>query len=429
MFCKNIFALVLLCTSFSGHAADSSQSYQEEFVFLKTQLSALKARRTQTMGRLNALNERLSAKVFSLGGEVSRLQGQNEGLKTRLSKFDENRSSKDLLMKKTEVVSSQMREFVNGKAIGNEIATDWSIEDVNLFILGFLQKGAGLYSETSLVYNKKGEKTKQDTINLGHVASFAKNKEGGLTPLTASADKKDLFLSDDKVDDFTMATAGSLALTKVILKEGGVQTKAPSLSSVLREKLKAGGAVGYIIILLGFVGLGIAFIRFSLIRSYNVLDDSGIRQVVQKIQNGELETAKSLLGTQTANPLTRFVEKLISYRHKSNEVYEAIVIDEISQVQSKVSKYGPYLIVLAAVAPLLGLLGTVTGMIGTFDMITVHGTGNPKLLSGGIKEALVTTQMGLIVAIPCILAGNYLSSRALKVVSKFEEVASTLPKV
>lgn len=412
-----------LMFSNSSFAADTDASYQQEFVFLQTQLASLKSRRSKTNERLKSLNASLKNEVFSLGDQVARLRTKNESLKTRLSKFDENRSDKEMVLKKTEVVSSQMRDFVSN----HQNASEMAVEEVNLYILGFLNKGAVLGSSKGKAYNQAGKKVDVEILSLGHIAAFSKTQEG-LVPLAASADKKDLFLTDETVDTFDSKAAGLVSST-VVLKEGGVQAKAPTLISVLKEKLESGGAVGYIIIILGFVGLGIAFIRYSLIRSFNVLDESGIRQVVLKIQSGDLESAKSILGSQSSNPLTRFVEKLISSRHKSDEVYEAIVIGEISRVQSKVSKYGPYLIVLAAVAPLLGLLGTVTGMIGTFDMITIHGTGNPKLLSGGIKEALVTTQMGLIVAIPCILAGNYLSSRALKVVSKFEEVASTLPKI
>jgi biopolymer transport protein ExbB len=422
MFCKALISLSFLFCSAVSFAADTDASYQQEFIFLKTQVAALKSRRAKTVSRLQSLNSSLKKEVFTLGDQVSTLRTKNESLKTRLSKFDENRSDKDMVLKKTEVVSSQMRDFVNNHVD----AANMPVEEVNLFVLGFLKKGAALTEEKGFAYNEAGKKVKVQILNVGHIAAFAKTDKG-LEPLAASADKKDLFLTGEQTLDFNDADQG-LVTSTVVLKEGGVQAKAPTLTSVLKEKLKSGGAVGYIIILLGFIGVGIAFIRYSLIRSYNVLDDSGIRDVVKRIQMGELETAKTILGTQNANPLTRFVEKLISFRHNSDEVYEAIVIEEISKVQSRVSKYGPYLIVLAAVAPLLGLLGTVTGMIGTFDMITIHGTGNPKLLSGGIKEALVTTQMGLIVAIPCILAGNYLSSRALKVVSKFEEVASTLPK-
>jgi biopolymer transport protein ExbB len=79
--------------------------------------------------------------------------------------------------------------------------------------------------------------------------------------------------------------------------------------------------------------------------------------------------------------------------------------------------------VIAAVSPLLGLLGTVTGMIGTFDIITEFGTGDPKLLSTGISEALVTTKFGLVVAIPLLLVGNLLSSWGLRTKNGLERAA------
>jgi len=79
--------------------------------------------------------------------------------------------------------------------------------------------------------------------------------------------------------------------------------------------------------------------------------------------------------------------------------------------------------VVAAVAPLLGLLGTVTGMIATFDIITEFGTGDPGMLSGGISEALITTQLGLVVAIPAVLLGNLLKGRADAIEGRIERDA------
>ena len=78
---------------------------------------------------------------------------------------------------------------------------------------------------------------------------------------------------------------------------------------------------------------------------------------------------------------------------------------------------------IAAVSPLLGLLGTVTGMIQTFDVITEFGTSDPKLLSGGISTALVTTELGLIVAIPCLLLGNLLGGWADRIKDDMEKAA------
>ena len=75
----------------------------------------------------------------------------------------------------------------------------------------------------------------------------------------------------------------------------------------------------------------------------------------------------------------------------------------------------------AATAPLLGLLGTVTGMINTFNMITVFGTGDPKMLAGGISEALITTKFGLIVAVPALLMHAFASRKAKGVLANMEE--------
>ena len=81
------------------------------------------------------------------------------------------------------------------------------------------------------------------------------------------------------------------------------------------------------------------------------------------------------------------------------------------------------ILMIAGVAPLLGLLGTVTGMIQTFDVITEFGTSDPKLLAGGIAVALVTTEQGLIVAIPCLLLGNLLSGWADRIKDDMEKGA------
>ena len=88
--------------------------------------------------------------------------------------------------------------------------------------------------------------------------------------------------------------------------------------------------------------------------------------------------------------------------------------------EARLDRFGALTLVIAAVAPLLGLLGTVTGMISTFDVITEFGTGNPKLLSGGISEALVTTELGLCVAIPVLLLGNLLNGAAHRMKNMLE---------
>ncbi len=415
---------ILISALFFGSVAFSAEtnSYQEEYVFLKNQLEALKNRKKKSIGNLKKLENSLNTEIQSLGLDVARVESQNEILKSQISTFDENRTNEERNVKRVEIVQEQMKEFASKK--NKDLGT---VAELNKFMLNYLQKGAGEFSYKGDAYNSKGVKEEGEIYALGHVASYFV-AEDGYIPLATNSSKTGLVFTDAKVSKEDMLNASTeIRMMQVSLKEGEL-VKEKKLGVVLNEKLDAGGAVGYVILFLGLLGIGIAFIRYNLIRVYTDFREDDISEIVAHIQNGKIDAAKKALYEQKTSPLNQFVDLLLSCRHKTDEVYEAIVVGEISRIQSRVSKYGPYLLVLAAVAPLLGLLGTVTGMIGTFDMITVHGTGNPKILSGGIKEALVTTQMGLIVAIPCILVGNYLSSKAFKVVNKFEELASVIPK-
>lgn len=91
-------------------------------------------------------------------------------------------------------------------------------------------------------------------------------------------------------------------------------------------------------------------------------------------------------------------------------------------MQSRVSSLLPVIAITAATSPLLGLLGTVSGMIQTFNLITVFGSGDPKPLAGGISEALITTLFGLVVAIPALILHAFLSRRGQGIVQTTERL-------
>ncbi|MFW5752488.1 MAG: MotA/TolQ/ExbB proton channel family protein [Planctomycetota bacterium] len=131
------------------------------------------------------------------------------------------------------------------------------------------------------------------------------------------------------------------------------------------------------------------------------------REVFALCERGEVAAAHALVAGGSS-PTERVLaagtrEGALGHQAREAEL-EAALLREEPRLERSLS----FLAVLAAVAPLLGLLGTVTGMIRTFQVIAVHGTGNPRLLSGGISEALVTTQMGLLAAVPILLAHAWL---------------------
>jgi len=110
----------------------------------------------------------------------------------------------------------------------------------------------------------------------------------------------------------------------------------------------------------------------------------------------------------------------IEHHRAPREHLEEIMHERILVQIPYLEKWLPFLAVAAAAAPLLGLLGTVTGMIHTFDLVTIFGSGKAKLLSGGISEALVTTEYGLIIAIPALLVHAYLSRRVRTLINSLD---------
>ena len=103
------------------------------------------------------------------------------------------------------------------------------------------------------------------------------------------------------------------------------------------------------------------------------------------------------------------------------ELIEEIMYEKVLATRLVVQRFLPFIAISAAAAPLLGLLGTVTGIIGTFKMITLFGTGDVKTLSGGISEALITTELGLVAAIPALLLHAFLSRKAKGITDRMEQ--------
>jgi biopolymer transport protein ExbB len=105
------------------------------------------------------------------------------------------------------------------------------------------------------------------------------------------------------------------------------------------------------------------------------------------------------------------------------QLVEEVMFERVLSTRLRLQSWLPFVAICATSAPLLGLLGTVTGIMNTFTLMTVHGTGDPKTLSSGISEALITTETGLVVAIPSLLLHAFLSRRARGIVDEMEKAA------
>jgi biopolymer transport protein ExbB len=179
-------------------------------------------------------------------------------------------------------------------------------------------------------------------------------------------------------------------------------------SPSLTERIAQGKEVGYVIIVLGIVGLAIAIWR--------LLALSAISARVNR-QAKNLEEAGN-------NPLGRVVKVALDNPESDVEALELKLGEAILKETPKFNSMLPFLKIISVVAPLLGLLGTVTGMIITFQAITLYGAGDPKLMAGGISTALVTTVLGLCVAIPTVFLHTLVQSRAKRLTQILQEEAA-----
>ena len=132
---------------------------------------------------------------------------------------------------------------------------------------------------------------------------------------------------------------------------------------------------------------------------------------------------KSQIADTIAGPTGKMLASGAEHLGEPAELIEEVMYETVLTTRLKVERFIPFVAICAASAPLLGLLGTVSGIINTFKMITVAGAGDVKSLSGGISEALITTKYGLIVAIPSLLLNAFLSRKARGVVAQMEKAA------
>ncbi len=183
---------------------------------------------------------------------------------------------------------------------------------------------------------------------------------------------------------------------------------------------RAGGIVMYAILLICLIALFIIFERICVFcKKGSLAGPSILDSVSEKLAEGKISDARDLCaGTDT--PESRLFSAIIDSEGRTGEedydVMESVMLKEIPVIE----KHLATLKTLGAIAPLMGLLGTVTGMISIFDVITAAGTGDPGLLAGGISEALITTEFGLITAVPAVLAYRLLQNRADDIIRELE---------
>lgn len=185
--------------------------------------------------------------------------------------------------------------------------------------------------------------------------------------------------------------------------------------------IRKGGLWIWPILFLALLSTAFGCVKFLALIRIREPGDAWINAILNALRTNDHAKATEL-ARSASHPAGPVIEQLITLAERPADQAEETLYEQLMGVQSRAGSLLPVIAVTAATSPLLGLLGTVSGMITTFNLITVFGSGDPKPLAGGISEALVTTLFGLIVAIPALILHAFLSRRAQGIVETTERL-------
>ena len=191
------------------------------------------------------------------------------------------------------------------------------------------------------------------------------------------------------------------------------------------EIVKSGGWLMAPIILCAIISMGIMLERFWTLKQKRVIPDNLVSKVWSWVKKDQLDQTQ-MQSLYQGSPLGQILAAGLINRDRDRAVMKESIEDTGRHVVHELERYVETLGTIAAVSPLLGLLGTVVGMVNVFTAITSQGVGNPQALAGGIAEALITTAAGLTVAIPALIGYRYFRSRVDMLVVSMEKEALKL---
>ncbi len=361
---------------------------------LKKQSSQLNDEIEKNEKKLTATEETLQIKLGDLGelfGAVRQVSGE--------LKADFSRSM-------VSVQYPQRLPFLDELAQSKTLPDVKALEQLWFYMLQEMGETGKTREFNADVFDTDGTQQQQQVIRVGSYALLANGlylQHDSDTNMLHQLQKQPPARYHQAAQDFSTAETALAAIT--IDPTHGQLFNLLTLKPTFMQRINQGGMVGYIILALGAIGLLIAVFRFFY-----------LSLVSKKIKH----QIKHLDKPVDSNPMGRIALVYHEYQDKPLNEREIALQEAMIKEAPAVERYNGLIKLLAAVTPLLGLLGTVIGMIITFQTITLFGTSDPKLMAGGISTALVTTVLGLSMAIPLLFAHTFIVAKSRRILDIIE---------
>ncbi|MDV6344654.1 MotA/TolQ/ExbB proton channel family protein [Nitrosomonas sp. Is37] len=267
-----------------------------------------------------------------------------------------------------------------------------------------------------------GKQTKGSIIQVGNIAAYGVSDDGSGSLAPAGGGDFKIWKSAGAESAVALSKNQQPDTLQLFLFESRTTAVDEMPEQTLLEHVDSGGAIGWVIVILGLIGGLFVLIRIYLLHTNSTNVKQLSDQIMHHLADGNLDVAKKSC-EENSSAIGRVLLYTLRHLKDDRDHMEGIVYEATLQETGPLDRFGSAILVIASLSPLLGLLGTITGMIETFDSITQFGTSDPRLLSEGISIALVTTELGLVVAIPTLLLGTLLSTWARNIKRDMEHSA------
>lgn len=368
---------------------------RDNAIKLSTELEAsFQKNELEIANKTDALNKRMG-ELKELFGVLQQVAGDTR------SKFQTSVVSAEIPGRET-----FLEDFAQSMGSTSKLASIEEIERLWFELQQEMTASGKVHKFTREVVNADGSKSQSELIRVGGFNLVSQGKyfeyideTGSVAELIRQPSSRYLSnaqamtSSNGDVVPFALDPTGGSILSLLI--------QAPNT----QERVDQGGAVGYVILGIGLVGLLIAIERFITL----FLIGSKVSRQLKTEQASD------------DNPLGRVLLVKDTHKNADLETLELKLSERILKEVPVLTSRLTLIKIISVVAPLIGLLGTVTGMINTFQAITLFGTGDPKLMAGGISQALVTTVLGLVVAIPMVFISTLLNTRSRGIINVLQQ--------
>ncbi|ANS85569.1 Putative biopolymer transport protein ExbB-like [Vibrio scophthalmi] len=386
----------------NSQQAKHNQSRESGFKATEKELAELKAKLDAKRNQLQTQNDKLAETFGKNEDALARLEeqlrletgslGEVFGVVRQNAKELQTELNQSVTGVDAQSYNAQIEQIIAAASLPSmpQLTALWKALDEQVQAGGTIS-----FSQVNFV-DGEGKTNQVDVARLGAIGLVGNN--GYLAWNGQKAEAKAYLKQPEKGPTLSLVSdLQNGALQNVVVDPSrGIMLEQLALEPSLKDRLQAGGVVGQII--LGLLAIGVIIAVFRGV---------SLAMARQKIR-AQLKTPN----VPGNNPLGRILAVYNKEQNRSVEALELRLLEAVVDEQAQLEKGLSMLKLLAALAPMLGLLGTVTGMIETFQVITQFGNGDPKVMAGGISMALVTTVLGLIAAMPLLLAHNVLSSQA-----------------